>query len=144
MVAAGAGKQPSFFCCHRLTAWLCHGRLILTLQTLSLFDFYVQSAFVPWDPCLICAWVCERGEVFVLRSFCYFKNRNRLEPSEKTASSYNTRCIYCRVKKKKNQTIDAKQLVCVLEDKIFLFSPTLKDYYCEEGKKYKMGRRWCV
>lgn len=42
------------------------------------------------------------------------------------------------------KTIDAKLLVCVLEDKIFLFSPTLKDYYCEEGKKYKMGRRWCV
>lgn len=88
--------------------------------------------------------MCERGEVFVLRSFCYFKSRNRLDPSEKAVSSYNARCIYCCALKKKKKTIDAKQLVCVLEGRIFLFSPTLKDYYCEEGKKYKMGRRWCV
>lgn len=123
MVAAGAEKQPSFFCCHRLTAWLCHGRLILTLQTLSLFDFYVQSAFVPWDPCLICAWVCERGEVFVLRSFCYFKNRNRLEPSEKAASSYNTRCIYCWVKKKNNQDYWCKTTsLCLGRQNLFVLS----------------------
>lgn len=40
---------------HRQAAWLCHGCLILTFQTLPLFDFCVQSAFVFWDPCLICA-----------------------------------------------------------------------------------------
>lgn len=67
--------------------------------------------------------VCERGVVFVLRTFCYFKYRNRLDPSEKAIrSSYNTRDMYCWVKKK---SADSK-LVCILEDKVFLLSTTLE------------------